>query len=76
MNHSLFHMVSRVIIANCVVIQDGNVLSITPLKLIRKLQPTLQLDQIQKITTGSKYSDNRLLSHLSDGIVLFEDLIL
>jgi hypothetical protein len=66
-------MVSRVIIANCVVIQDGNVLSITPLKLIRKLQPTLQptlqLDQIQKITTGSKYSDNRLLSHLSDGIV-------
>ena len=69
-------MVSRVIIANCVVIQDGNVLSITPLKLIRKLQPTLQLDQIQKITTGSKYSDNRLLSHLSDGIVLFEDLIL
>lgn len=69
-------MASRVIIANCVVIQDGNVLSITPLKLIRKLQPTLQLDQIQKITTGSKYSDNRLLSHLSDGIVLFEDLIL
>mgnify|MGYP006950274641 CR=1 FL=1 len=69
-------MVSRVIIANCVVIQDGNVLSITPLKLIRKLQPTLQLDQIQKITTGSKYSDNRLLSQLSDGIVLFEDLIL
>ena len=65
MIHSLFHMVSRVIIANCVVIQDGNVLSITPLKLIRKLQ----LDQIQKITTGSKYSDNRLLSHLSDGIV-------
>ena len=62
-------MVSRVIIANCVVIQDGNVLSITPLKLIRKLQPTLQVDQIQKITTGSKYSDNRLLSHLSDGIV-------
>ena len=76
MIHSLFHMVSRVIIANCVVIQDGNVLSITPLKLIRKLQPTLQLDQIQKITTGSKYSDNRLLSQLSDGIVLFEDLIL
>jgi hypothetical protein len=69
-------MVSRVIIANCVVIQDGNVLSITPLKLIRKLQPTLQVDQIQKITTGSKYSDNRLLSQLSDGIVLFEDLIL
>ena len=69
MIHSLFHMVSRVIIANCVVIQDGNVLSITPLKLIRKLQPTLQLDQIQKNTTGSKYSDNRLLSHLSDGIV-------
>ena len=65
MIHSLFHMVTRVIIANCVVIQDGNVLSITPLKLIRKLQ----LDQIQKITTGSKYSDNRLLSHLSDGIV-------
>ena len=62
-------MVSRVIIANCVVIQDGNVLSITPLKLIRKLQPTLQVDQIQKITTGSKYSDNRLLSQLSDGIV-------
>ena len=62
-------MVSRVIIANCVVIQDGNVLSITPLKLIRKLQPTLQLDQIQKITTVSKYSDNRLLSQLSDGIV-------
>ena len=69
-------MTSRVIIANCVVIQDGNVLSITPLKLMRKLQHTLQLDQIQTITTGSKYSDNRLLSHLSDGIVLFEDLIL
>lgn len=70
------YMAYRVIIANCVVIKYGNELKIIPLNLIKKLQPTLQLDQIQTITTGSKYSDNRLLSHLSDGVVLFEDLIM
>ena len=69
-------MAARVIIANFIVIKYGNELQIIPLNLIQKLQPTLQLDQIQTITSGSKYSDNQLLSHLSDGVVLFEDLIL
>jgi len=69
-------MTNRVIIANCVVFKDGNGLRIVPFTLVKKLYPTTKIDKIQIIQSGSKFSDNQLLSHLSDGVLSFEDLIL
>ena len=44
--------------------------------LVKKLYLTTKIDKIQIIQSGSKFSDNQLLSHLSDGVLSFEDLIL
>ena len=68
-------MTNRVIIDNCVVFKDGNGIRIVPFALVKKLYPSVKLDNIKTIKTGSRYSDNKLLSQLSDGIMKFEDLI-
>lgn len=68
-------MTNHVIIDNCVVIKDGHGLRIVPFSLMKKLYPTVNLDNIKTIKSGNRYSDNKLLSHLSDGIMSFEDLI-
>ena len=69
-------MTNRVIIDNCVVIKEVNGIRIIPFKLMKKLFPTVILENIKTINTGTRYSDNRLLSQLSDGIMKFEDLII
>ena len=70
-------MTNRVIIDNCVVIKEVNGIRIIPFKLMKKLFPTVILENmnIKTINTGSRYSDNRLLCQLSEGNMKFEDLI-
>lgn len=69
-------MTNRVIIDNCVVFKHDNGIQIVPFKLMKKLYPTVKLDNIKIIKSGNRYSDNKLISHLSDGIMSFEDLIM
>ena len=63
-----------VIIDNCVVSFNENIIHICSIKLMKKKYPNLNIDSLQIITYGSKLEDNRILSQLVSGLMSFDDL--
>lgn len=63
-----------IIIDNCIVSKDGNGIRITPIKLARKLYPTLNINILQKITFGNKFNDNTVINRLAMGTMTFNQL--
>ena len=62
-------------IDNCVVSNiPNNGVKIRSIKLERKMNPTLNIEGLHKISFGSKKEDNRIISLLCDGVWYFEDL--
>ena len=62
------------IIDNCVVSKLEGGISIIPIKLVLKKNPNTNINSIRKITYGTRYNDNKILSELSDGVLNFNDL--
>jgi len=54
---------------------ERNGIVITPIRLAKRRNPTINLELMKKITFGSRKEDNSVLSQLTAGTVTFEDLI-
>lgn len=68
--------ITHIIIDNCVVSCTPEYsLCIRSLSLENKLNPSLNLDELVTVTTGSRQSDAKLIRDLSDGKVVFQDII-
>lgn len=66
---------NAIIIDNCIVIKvSETVIRITTFNLAKKMNPNLNIDSLPKITYGSRYEDNKIISKLASGMILFEDL--
>lgn len=64
-----------IIIDNCVVTKyPGNGIRIAPIRLLKKINPSLNVDLLQKKTYGGRKNDNLILSQLSDGKLTYADL--
>jgi hypothetical protein len=48
--------------------------SVVPLKLVGKKNPSFEVSSLEKITFGNREKDNMILQKLCDGIVNFDDL--
>jgi len=44
--------------------------------LDKKLNPTLEIGSLPKITYGSRGKDNKLIRHFAMGLLSFEDVIM
>jgi hypothetical protein len=65
-----------IIIDNCIVSKFmGNGVRITPIRLAKKLKPSLNIDLLQKKTYGSRKNDQSILSKLADGVLKYEDIV-
>ena len=66
---------NAVIIDNCIVSKFmGNGLRIRSISLEKKINPTVNINSLKKITYGSRLNDTQILQRLSDGILNYEDL--
>lgn len=63
-----------VIIDNCIVSKYENGNSITPIKMLKKMNSKLEIDSLPKITLGSRKKDNLLITRLCDSLIGFDDL--
>ncbi len=63
-----------VIIDNCVVSYIQNEFRIRPINIVQKLNPEFDINQVKKITYGSRMSDNKVLNLLACGKLQFSDL--
>ena len=65
-----------IVIDNCVVSKFmGNGIRITPISLAKKINPSLNIDLLQKKTYGSRKNDNSILSQLTCGVLNYEDIV-
>jgi hypothetical protein len=68
-------VIDKIVIDNCVVSSfPNNGIRIRTIKLERKMNSDLNIEELQKISFGSKKEDNRVISLLCDGVWNFEDL--
>jgi len=56
--------------------KGGDGLRISYIELEKKLNPTLDIDSLPKITYGSSDKDKKLIRHLIMGFLSFEDVIM
>ncbi len=65
----------RIVIDNCVISKFiGNGICITPISLIKKYNPSLNIDLLQKFQYGSRKNDNLVISQLACGELKYEDI--
>jgi hypothetical protein len=65
----------QVIIDNCIVSKFmGDGVSIRPINLEKKINPSFDMNSLRRITYGNRMMNNQILSQLSTGILKFEDL--
>lgn len=65
---------NRVVIDNLIVTKLGNGVQIRSINMERKINPNFVLENIHKISYGSKKEDNNIISLLCNGTLKFEDL--
>ena len=64
-----------IIIDNCIISNfSGNGIRITPISLVKKYNPSLNIDLLQKITYGSRINDNSVITQLASGLLKYEDI--
>lgn len=70
---------NSIVIDNCIVsnYMGVNGLSVTPIRLVKKMNPTLNIDSLQKITYGDRMKDNVLLAMImnEDRKYKFQDIL-
>ena len=68
-------VIDKVVIDNCIVSHfSNNGVCIRTIKLERKMNPNLNINELQKMSFGSKKEDNHVISLLCDGVLKFENL--
>jgi hypothetical protein len=63
------------IIDNCVVTRYPTGVRLASIKLIKKMNKNFTEVNLPKISTGSRLSDNQLISKLADGDVHFDEVV-
>ena len=72
-------MSTMIIIDNCIIKKTNynncNKLCVRPLSMHLKMYPAFDINQVQKITSGNRIDDHRLIQLLINEVVSFDQII-
>jgi hypothetical protein len=65
----------RIIIDDCIITKMDGYLHVSSIRLLKKQNPNLMIDNIQVVTLGNRLRDNQLIQELLDGIITYDSLV-